>query len=130
MTGYEVDEDGRLLNPLIDLSDRAPEDFAAATRRVLDRAGEDFVTSLCVYVDRGKASCLIGQVLHEMGAPIEDIAMLEAPSIISTAILSLIEYRVVLVPSSVVHPLGAAQEAQDQGIRWGDAAAPLLALGG
>lgn len=129
MTG-EVDEDGRLLNPLIDLSDRAPEDFAAATRRVVDRAGEDFVMPLCAYVHQGKVSCLVGQVLHEMGVPVEDIAMLEAPSITWTDILSLVEDRVVLVPPSVVHPMADAQAAQDEGTRWGDAAAPLLALCG
>lgn len=70
-------------------------------------------TPSCVYVHEGKPSCLVGQILHKHGVPVEELAQHEFQGAWTVSgILADADY-----PAQFF--LDTAQAKQDQGTSWG-----------
>lgn len=71
----------------------------------------------CMYVKDGEPSCLVGQVLHELGVPIERLEACDNSAF--PGILSLIRAGWFTATPRQHELLGAVQNFQDAGDPWG-----------
>ena len=104
-------------------------DFIAALEAEVKEAGSDFVyprtydaegfKTRCVYVRDGQASCLIGRVLHRLGADIEELAELDRS--LSNGASYAIPEVVYGISRRLLLAASTAQAFQDRGCEWGEA---------
>lgn len=134
---------GKHGEPRIDLSDEDPESLLDELRSLV-YANPEFVYQQpttgsgmkgCLYAHDGEASCLIGQWLHELGVPVEDLKALdelpglelwmdeddpESQRLSDTAVDELVAFEIITLPEGLDWTiLSAAQSRQDQGQPWG-----------
>lgn len=97
-----------------------------ALELAVDKAGKDFVYVKpdenfgCVYVLDGAPSCLVGNALHRLGVPIEQLKTHN-----TVTANTLMEYLsgegIIETSERATEVLRAAQSIQDQGYPWGAA---------
>ena len=79
----------------------------------------------CQYQHDGKPSCIVGHALHRLGVPIEALEALddaqEGGGVPASGLPSYLPILVEEGSRSALIALGEAQEAQDDGIPWGEA---------
>lgn len=110
----------RALELLIDVVDRAGEDFVYEHKDMTDLRGSFEYGGLsrgCRYVEEGHPSCLVGHVLVRTGVSLEALNKLD---MLGVSASSLADYGI-QADMGAQRVLGAAQEVQDSGKSWGEA---------
>lgn len=108
------------------------ENVTAALDRAIEKRGADYVypereLATCYYVIDGEPSCLVGEVLVDLGVPIEKLGepmvntsrfgvLVIAGDYLSTAGW---DPTLLRVPLNVRRGLSRAQSEQDMGATWG-----------
>lgn len=104
---------------------------ATALKAAVDKRGEDYVYEVipdegCRYVRGGEPSCLIGQVLFDLGVPLErlveaDRARLGTGELAGNLVGLLEEEGVIQAEAGIAYAFRRVQLCQDASQTWGTA---------